>query len=181
MRGRVRWAVASALVVGAAVAGTAAIGTGGNGGIREELTGYEEDPLVISTPGSGEFKAHVRAEKQQISYKLSYRDLEAPITQAHIHFGGRAQSGGIVLFLCTNVGGGPPAPNAPQACPPAPATITGTLRPADVVPQAMQGIDPGQFDEIVAALRVGKTYVNVHSVKYPGGEIRAQLERHDDD
>jgi CHRD domain len=180
MKGRVRWAIASALVAGAAVAGTAAIGTGGNGGIVEELTGYEEDPLVISTPGSGDFKAHVRAEKEEISYKLSYRDLEGKITQAHIHVGGRAQSGGIVLFLCTNVGGGPMAPNAPQACPPAPATISGTLTPDDVVPQVMQGIGPGEFGEIVDALRVGKTYVNLHSDIYPAGEIRAQLEPGED-
>ena len=40
---------------------------------------------------------------------------------------------------------------------------------------AAQGIDPGQFDELAAALRSGTTYVNVHSTKYPVGEIRAQL------
>ena len=30
-------------------------------------------------------------------------------------------------------------------------------------------------DELLAAIRAGKTYANVHSTKFPGGEIRAQL------
>ena len=178
MKGRVRWTVAGALVAGAAVAGTVAFAHGG-GAIREALTGYQEDPLVLSTSGSGEFRAHVRAEKQQISYKLSYKDLEGAVTQAHIHLGGRSQSGGIIVFLCTNVGGGPATP--PQACPPAPATITGTLRPGDVIGPAGQGIGPGEFGELVDAIRAGVTYANVHSDKYPGGEIRAQLEQDEDD
>lgn len=42
---------------------------------------------------------------------------------------------------------------------------------------AAQGIDPGEFGELVRAIRAGTTYANVHTVKYPGGEIRAQLER----
>jgi hypothetical protein len=33
-----------------------------------------------------------------------------------------------------------------------------------------------QFEELVAAFRAGKTYVNVHSSLYQGGEIRAQLD-----
>ena len=46
-----------------------------------------------------------------------------------------------------------------------------------------QGIEPGAFAELVAAIRAGHTYVNVHSTKWPGGEIRAQIRAkgHDDD
>ena len=40
-----------------------------------------------------------------------------------------------------------------------------------------QGIDPGQFGELVRAIRAGATYANVHTEKYTGGEIRAQLKR----
>ena len=56
-----------------------------------------------------------------------------------------------------------------------PATVAGTIRAADVVGPTAQGIEPGEFAELVAAVRAGVTYVNVHSTKYPGGEIRAQL------
>lgn len=179
MKTRMKAAVASALVVGAAVAGTVAFADGGDS-IRETLTGYEEDPLTLSTTGSGEFTATIRAKGEQIRYRLSYADLEGDVTQAHIHFGGRAQSGGISVFLCTNIGGGP-AGNPPQACPPAPATITGTITAGDVIGPAPQGIDPGELDELVAAIRGGVTYANLHTSKYPAGEIRAQLEQDTDD
>jgi hypothetical protein len=89
-----------------------------------------------------------------------------------------------VVFLCTNLA--PPAGvPLPQACPAAPATITGTLVPADVGATAnsiAQGINLGEFEELVRAIRAGATYVNVHTIGFPGGEIRGQLDRrhHDD-
>ena len=44
---------------------------------------------------------------------------------------------------------------------------------------AGQGIDPGEYGELLRAIRAGATYANVHSSKYATGEIRAQLnERH---
>jgi CHRD domain len=178
MRGRVRIAVAGALVAGAAIAGTVALADGGSG-IREELTGYQEDPLTISTPASGDFHASLQAKKSAISYRLSYSGFETNVQQAHIHFGGRHQSGGIVVFLCSNLGNGPAGT---QTCPNGPGTqtITGTIKPADVLAVANQGFAAGGFDQLLDAIANDVTYVNVHSVQYPGGEIRAQLEpRHD--
>ena len=90
MNGRVKLAAAVA-VVSVAVAATVAVAGGGNN-IREQLSGYEEAPLALSTPGQGEFEA--RLDKTSISYRLSYRDLEAPVNQAHIHFGAEGQTGG---------------------------------------------------------------------------------------
>ena len=115
MRGRVRIAVASALVAGAAVAGTVALADGGDG-IREELTGYQEDPLTISTPASGDFHASLQAKKSAISYRLSYSGFTTDVQQAHIHFGGRHQSGGISVWLCGN---NPPSPTRRPAPRPA--------------------------------------------------------------
>jgi hypothetical protein len=37
------------------------------------------------------------------------------------------------------------------------------------------GIEPGAFAEIAAAIREGVAYANVHTSKWPGGEIRGQL------
>jgi hypothetical protein len=130
---------------------------------------------VLSTTGNGEFRAQIDSSGQQISYTLSYSALEGNVLQAHIHLGGRHQSGGISAFLCTNLGNGPAGT---QTCPAAPATIEGVITPADVVGPAMQGITAGQFEELVRAIRAGATYVNVHSSLYQGGEIRAQLGDH---
>ena len=77
-----------------------------------------------------------------------------------------------MVFFCTNLGNGPPGT---QACP-ANGTVTGTATAANVIGGAnAQGIAPGQFDEVLAAIRAGVVYVNVHSALFPGGEIRGQL------
>ena len=108
---------------------------------------------------------------QQISYVLSYSGLPTAVTQAHIHFGGVAQSGGISTFLCTNLGNGPAGT---QACP-ASGTISGTITPADIIGPVGQGITAGEFAEFVASIKAHKAYANVHTTERPGGEIRGQL------
>jgi hypothetical protein len=161
-------------------AGSAAMASGdeplsSESALQVRLTGYQEDPLALSTTGVGEFRVKILDGQQMIEYQLSYGNLEGTVTQSHIHLGGRAQSGGISVFLCSNLGNGPAGT---QACPAAPATITGTLTPQDVIGPAGQGISAGEFAELIDAIRAGTTYVNVHSAKYPGGEIRAQLDHH---
>ena len=163
-------------VVAAAVAGD------GNRNIREHLTGYEEvaappQPSTISTSGTGDFRAKVRDDR--IEYTLTYGALEGNVLQSHIHLGARAIAGGISAFLCTNLGNGPAGT---PACPgPNDGTVSGTIEPTDVVGPSGQGIAPGEYAELLRAIRAGATYANVHTSKYPAGEIRAQLERGRDD
>lgn len=141
------------------------------------LTGYQEDPLTLSTSGNGSFRIHIDRHAQEVTYRLSYAGLEGTVAQSHIHLGQRAQSGGIMVFLCSNLGNGPVGT---QACPAAPAEITGTIHPADIIGPAGQGVSAGEFEEFLAAIEAGTAYVNVHSSKYPGGEIRAQLDHEHD-
>lgn len=150
----------------------------GSSAIREELSGYEEDPAALSTTGTGSLRLKIDEDDQEITYELSYADLEGTVAQAHIHLGGVAQSGGISTFLCSNLGNGPAGT---QACPAAPATITGTLTAAQVIGPVPQGILAGEMAELIDAIDADTTYVNVHSTKYPGGEIRSQLGDHGHD
>ncbi len=176
-RRRVQLAVIVA-VMGLLGVTAAAVAGGGGRDVREHLTGYEETPLTISTAGTGDFRAKVRDSR--IEYRLSYRDLEGDVLQSHIHLGAEATTGGISVFLCSNLGNGPAGT---QACPgPHSGTITGTIVPADVIGPTGQGIKPGEYGELLRAIRAGATYANVHSSLYPSGEIRAQLnERHGHD
>ena len=169
----------TALVAVIAVLGivAAAVATGGGRKISERLSGYQETPLTLSTTGHGKFNATISRFDDRIEYRLSYADLEGSVTQAHIHLGQRATTGGISVFLCTNLGNGPAGT---QACPAAPATVSGTIRPADVIGPTGQGISAGQYGELLDAIDAGVTYVNVHSTLYPGGEIRAQIDDHRD-
>jgi hypothetical protein len=157
--------------------------------IREFLTGYEEVPAV-STSANAEFHARI-VGGNSIQYELRYADLEGSITQSHIHFGQKSVNGSIEVWLCGNPGPGVTPPAGTQACPPSPATITGTITAPDVIGQpvaangsAGQGIQAMEFDELLRAIRAGKTYVNIHSTKFPGGEVRSQIENdsgHDGD
>jgi len=157
-------------VVAAAVAGG-----GGSRDVREHLTGFEETPLTLSTSGFGDFRARVRDDR--IEYRLTYGQLEGDITQSHIHLGAEATTGGISAFLCQR--GQATAPAGTPECPAGRSgTVSGTIEPSDVIGPAGQGIDPGQYNELLRAIRAGATYANVHSEKYAGGEVRAQLEGH---
>ena len=174
-RRRVQLAAVVAVMGLLGVAAAAVAGGGGSRDVREHLTGFEEDPAAISTTGFGDFKAKVRDSK--IEYRLTYGALEGDVSQAHIHFGNRSASGGISVFLCQRG-----QANAPAGTPECPAgrsgTVTGELEPADVIGPAAQGIaGPAEWNELLRAIRAGVTYANVHSSLYPGGEIRAQLER----
>jgi hypothetical protein len=142
--------------------------------ISELLTGYEETPSAVSTTGNGTFDARISNDGSRIDWELSYSDLEGAVQQAHIHFGQKSVTGPISVFLCTNLGNGPAGT---QPCPAPPATISGTIVAADVTNLANErGISAGELDELVKAIRAGATYVNVHSTRWPGGEIRSQID-----
>lgn len=146
--------------------------------INEVLTGYQEVPAV-STGAGGQFRARISNDESSIQWELSYANLEGSVQQSHIHLGQAGVNGGISVFLCTNLGNGPAGI---QACPPSPATISGTIMANDVSPNIpatngarTQGLNTGELAELIRAMRAGSTYVNVHSTTWPGGEIRKQI------
>ena len=153
--------------------------------VRTRLSSYNETPVTINSSASGEFTARILDDGTAIEYELTYRDLSSPATQAHIHFGRPALTGGVVLFLC-NVSGSPPGTvPKPPTCPSPSGTVTGTLTAADVIslpispvlPGGGQGIDAGAdgLAEILKAIRAGAAYANVHTQFHPTGEIRGRL------
>jgi hypothetical protein len=163
-------------------AGSYAVAHGGKRNVKsEDMSGYLEAPS-ISTVASGRFKARIDDSNDMIHYELTYRDLEGTVTQAHIHFAQRSVSGGISAWLCETPGTQSPNASTPM-CPVPGGTVTGTITPAEVIGPTAQGIAPTEFEELVAAIRAGVTYANVHSSKFPGGEIRGQINdrRGDDD
>jgi CHRD domain len=160
---RIQLAAAVAVVAIASVVATTAVAGGGQNA-KAKLSGFEEVPAVLSD-GSGKFKAEISRTEQRIDYTLSYEGLEGGgVLAAHIHIGQRLANGGITAFLCGG-GGKPP-------CPPS-GTVTGTITPANVMPVATQGVLT--FDDLVEAIREDITYVNVHTMRSPGGEIRGQI------
>lgn len=157
------------------VAAFAAAGGGShNIDAKDGLVGYQENP-ALSTTGNGSFEAKVSNDDSSFEWTLSYDGLEGNVTQSHIHFGQRGINAGISIWLCKTAATAASAPAGTADCPAPGGTLSGTADASDVVGPSGQGIEAGHFDEILAAIRAGKAYANVHSSKYGGGEIRGQL------
>ena len=144
--------------------------------LETKLKGYQEVPSV-STAASGKFKASIDKASNTLRYEISYSGLEGDVRQAHIHFGQRGVNGGISIWLCQTTFNPSPVLTTPTCL--QSGTVSGVISAADVVGPAGQGIAAAQFTEILAAIRAGVAYVNVHSLKFPGGEIRGQLRGED--
>ena len=166
-----RTALTVAVILGGTLAvlavGSYAGAEGGKQNVKADLNGFLEVPSVSST-GTGSFEAEIDEDAGTISYTLTYSGLEGSSTLfAHIHLGQRSVNGGVSAFLCG--GGGKPV------CDPTSDSVSDTILPADVIGPTAQGIAAGEFAELVAAIRAGRAYANVHTNKHPGGEIRGQI------
>ena len=135
------------------------------------MDAFQENPSVSSL-ATGTFKAEVANDK--ITFRLDYKDLSGNPAVAHVHISQRGVNGGVSFFLCG--GGGKPA------CPAATSgTVTGTVVATDVQAiGAPQQFAAGDLGTVLAAMRAGATYANMHTAKFPGGEIRGQIKlRHE--
>jgi hypothetical protein len=130
---------------------------------------------AVSTIASGSFRATLSEDGTSISYRLRYSDLEADITQSHIHVGQFHTAGGISVWLCQTATNPSPTADTPMCPDPRSGVVEGTLTAANVIGPAGQGVAAGEFAELARLLRSGVTYANVHSLKFPGGEIRGQI------
>jgi len=82
-----------------------------------------------------------------MQWKLTFKGLSGAATQAHVHLGARGKAGPVLIALC----------GAGCRSPVSGATIVSA--------------------PVVKALATGGTYVNVHTARNPGGEIRGQLRK----
>jgi hypothetical protein len=173
--------VLTAALVGAvavlAIGSYAVAGSGKDNVKADTMTGYLEGAPggPVSSAAIGAFEAEIDDAAREIHFTLSYSGLEGDVRQAHIHFGQRSVNGGISIWLCETAAnprpvGSPDVPDCPQS-----GTVEFTVGAGHVVGPAAQGIASGEFEEIVAAIRAGRAYANVHSSKFPGGEVRGQL------
>jgi CHRD domain-containing protein len=134
------------------------------------MTGFNETPPIL-TNGHGSF--HATLQGTSLTYTETFSDLTTTVTQSHIHFAERGVPGNVFVFLCTSLGNGPAGT---PACPGGGGTVTGTITAAQVLGVPSQNISAGDFAGLVRILLSGDAYVNVHTTKFPAGEIRGQLQ-----
>ena len=145
---------------------------------------------AVLSDGTGTAKLDLNKNAGTVTYTLTYSNVgttppqTGTVSQAHIHFGKSRDSGGILVFFCTNIAlpatfTGPP----PQSCPQNSGTVSGTWTADDVQVIMGQNVVAKDFDALVDALESNTAYANVHTIPlqgatntaYPGGEIRGQV------
>jgi hypothetical protein len=177
MRSRhTRWLLGSvaAVLVALGAASFAVAGGGGKNGNDDRsvarLAGFQEVPALN---GGGRATLRLDLAADHIDFRLDYSGLSGPPAVAHVHIGQRGVNGNVSFYLCGG-GGKPPCPAATEG------SISGTVVAADVLGPTGQGFTPGDLDSVLTAIRAGVAYGNMHTAKFPGGEIRGQLSGHDD-
>jgi hypothetical protein len=169
-----------ALVAASAVATPAVSFFPGQDEFHAVLTGFNEvgalnsESGAILSNGTGTLDLKLDRNAQTIAFTLKFQNLTSAVTQSHVHFGKSRNAGGIMVYFCSNL---PNPPAGTQPCPADGGTVTGTLTAASVQAIATQNVTAGDFDAIADALLSDTAYANVHTAKFPAGEIRGQIER----
>lgn len=133
--------------------------------------GAGETGAILST-GTGTLELNLDTKSQTLAYTLTYAGLSSAVTQAHIHFGKARVAGGIMVFFCSNLAN-PPA--GTPACPANGGTVSGTITAASVIGPTAQNVNPGDFSALTEAITSRTAYGNIHTTKFPAGEIRGQI------
>ncbi|MFP3913947.1 MAG: CHRD domain-containing protein [Actinomycetota bacterium] len=150
-----------ALALGAALP-VGALGQGKN--FVAPLSGDEEVPAV-DTRARGLAKFQLSADGSQLDYRLIVANIE-DVQMAHIHLAPAGQNGGVVVWLYPDA----PPPQLIEG------RFNGVLATGTITADDLVGDLAGQsLDELLAAMAEGNTYVNVHTIVNPGGEVRGQI------
>jgi CHRD domain len=134
-------------------------------GIGTHLTGAEEVP-PRETRGQGQAIFRISEDGTELTYKLIVANI-LNVTQAHIHLGPAGGTGGIVAWLY------PSAPPLQLI----PGRTQGVLGEGVITSASLVGALAGQpLSALIDAILDGGTYVNVHTLQFPPGEIRGQID-----
>jgi hypothetical protein len=130
-----------------------------------DLAGSNEVPAV-STSATG--SCGLQVEGNRVLFSVSTVGL-GNVVGAHIHIGPSGVNGPIRVVFIPFPGSTASLLTTPIATPDAVLT-SGSFGPAEI----SGGLT---FDQLLAEMRSGNTYCNVHTVANRGGEIRGQFRR----
>jgi CHRD domain-containing protein len=126
------------------------------------LTGAQEVP---PRPTAASGTAQIVVEGNQVTYSVEIDDI-TNVIQSHIHIAAPGVNGPVHLFLYPSRAANFPAPLV---------TVTEKRILVEATTDSAQ-VNGVSFDQLLAAMRSGNAYVNVHTTQFPGGEIRGVIQ-----
>ena len=147
------------------------------------LSTFNEVPPKAND-ASGTFRAGLSEDGTTLSWTFTWSGLSGPPLFAHIHFGLKGANYPVMTFFCGGPKGNPDIPQKPDCPQTTSGSITGTTTAADIIalntPGATtdQALDQHDFAGFLRALAAGSAYANMHTTRFPGGEIRGQIAAH---
>ncbi|HET6576569.1 MAG TPA: PQQ-dependent sugar dehydrogenase [Fimbriiglobus sp.] len=132
-----------------------------------DMIGDEEVPGVATTASARIFA--FPTSHGTLRYLIQATDNITGAVQAHFHFAGDGQNGTVVAFLLPFVAAG-------RNFRAGEIIAQGALTDADLIERP--GFPNPTIDELVARMKQGRVYANLHTRAHPGGEIRGQMIPH---
>jgi len=140
--------------------GSAAMASGGSLQTKLDPSNEVPQPTLGSSSPSG--TATFTISGDSVSYKVTATGLTSPVTVAHIHNGPAGKAGPVVVPLNISPGSDPGT-----------ATGEGSFD-ASAIKATPDGTKMSMSD-LLAAMRSGAAYVNVHTQNNKPGEVRGQI------
>lgn len=134
---------------------------------RAHLSGGNEVPAV-DTNAQGQVTFQLSDDETSLDFRLMATNI-LEVSQAHIHCGVPGVNGPVVVFLYGFI-----APVEGERF--VGVLSEGTATAANLIPTSAAACPGGiaNFEQLIAKMRAGQTYTNVHTLDNPGGEIRGQ-------
>jgi hypothetical protein len=137
------------------------------------LTGPQEVPPTAS-PGIGSALVTLDTVTNQLTVNVAFAGLLSPTTVAHIHCCAGPTGTAIPATTVPSFPGFPVGVTTGTYLQTFDLTLASTYNPAFIA--AHGGTVAGAQAAFIAGLLDGQTYFNIHTVMFPGGEIRGQLQ-----
>jgi hypothetical protein len=162
--------------------GVRAADDGGTLRLSARLSSFNEvPPKAVGSHGT--FQAALSADGSTLSWTLTWTGLTGPPEFAHIHFAQAGVNSSVMTFFCGGPMGNPDIPQKPDCLQAASGSITGTTNGGDIIALSSSpdlGLNLHDFATFLRAIRAGDGYVNMHTARFGGGEIRGQIVVDDD-
>jgi hypothetical protein len=135
---------------------------------KSTMKGANERPVPVVTDAAGTAIYSINAAETAITYRLIVANIDG-VTQSHIHCGTSDLAGPVVAFLY----GFNPVGVTQNGI-----LAEGTITAEDVIARPDSAACPGgiaTLADLIAKIRSGGAYTNVHTIQWPAGEIRGDI------